>query len=166
MQAKLATLYSDKPRGTLPKPPALLAAALLLQAYTKLSDDDVLDALAYDARWRLALDLHGAKKSPFGKATLVAFRRRLVESGLAKDLLERTVAMAKESPDFGYRQAAGLRIAIDSAPLEGADREEDTLHLLGHALRLRVVVVAAFLGHTRERVIELAGLTPLCANEA
>jgi hypothetical protein len=33
-QQKLATRYSDRPRGTLPDPPALLATVVLLQAYT------------------------------------------------------------------------------------------------------------------------------------
>jgi hypothetical protein len=162
-QDQLAALYADKPRGTPPKPPAQLVLAVLLQAYTKASDEDVIDELYDNARWRMVLDVRGTKKAPFGKTTFVDFRRRLVESGMGKALLARTVALAKETRDFGYKQAAGLRIALDSAPLEGAGKVEDTLNLLGHALRLLVVVVAAFLGQTPERIAELSGLTLLSA---
>jgi hypothetical protein len=162
-QDQLTALYADKPRGTPPKPPAQLVLAVLLQAYTKASDEDVIDELHDNARWRMVLDVRGTKKAPFGKTTFVDFRRRLVESGMGKALLARTVALAKETRDFGYKQAAGLRIALDSAPLEGAGKVEDTLNLLGHALRLLVVVVAAFLGQTPERIAELSGLTLLSA---
>lgn len=163
-QDQLAALYADKPRGTPPKPPAQLALAVLLQAYCKASDEDVIDELHDNARWRMVLDVRGSKKAPFGKTTFVDFRRRLVESGLGQVLLTRTVALAKETRDFGYKQAAGLRIALDAAPLEGAGKVEDTLNLLGHALRLLVVVVAAFLGQSRERIKEMSGLTLLSAS--
>lgn len=158
-QDQLAQLYADKPRGTPPKPPAQLVLAILLQAYTKTSDEDAIENLTYDARWRMVLAVPSGKKAPFGKTTFVDFRRRLVDSGMGKVLLARTVALAKETRDFGYKQAAGLRIALDSAPLEGAGKVEDTLNLLGHALRLLVVVVAAFLGQSRDHVAQLSGLT-------
>jgi transposase len=37
-QKRLASMYSDRPRGTPPKPPAFLATVVLLQAYTCCSD--------------------------------------------------------------------------------------------------------------------------------
>lgn len=50
-------------------------------------------------------------------------------------LLEHTVNIAREFGGFGHTQ---LRIALDSAPLQGAGRVEDTFNLVGHALELLV----------------------------
>jgi hypothetical protein len=163
MQDRLEALYPATPRGTPPKPPALLAMAVLLQAYTGDSDAEVIDSLEHDARWQMVLDCLGTEEAPFGETTFVDFRKRLVDSGGHVELLRRTVERAKASKDFGYKQAAALRIAIDSAPLECAGKVEDTLNLLGRALRLLVLVVATCLRMPRESVIVEAGITLLGA---
>jgi hypothetical protein len=51
-----------------------------------------------------------------------------------------------------------LRVAIDSSPLEGAGRVEDTLNLLGHAGRKIVACASALLRWTDERVCREAGV--------
>ena len=77
-QAELATaLYADKPKGQPPLPPARLALATILQAYTGVSDDEVIEATTMDRRWQLVLDCLDVEEPPFSKATLQAFRRRL-----------------------------------------------------------------------------------------
>ena len=43
-QAELGTLYKDSPFGQPPTPPAQLALATILQAYTQVSDDEVIEA--------------------------------------------------------------------------------------------------------------------------
>ncbi len=43
-QEELARLYQDSLRGQPPVPPALLALATILQAYTGASDDEVIEA--------------------------------------------------------------------------------------------------------------------------
>ena len=43
-QAELATLFKDSTVGHCPVPPAQLALALILQAYTGVSDDEVIEA--------------------------------------------------------------------------------------------------------------------------
>jgi hypothetical protein len=49
-------------------------------------------------------------------------------------LLEQTVELAKKSKAFDWRKLPKtLRVAVDSRPLEGAGRVEDTFNLLGHA---------------------------------
>jgi hypothetical protein len=139
-QAELAGMYQDKPVGQPPVPPAQLGLATILQAYTGASDDEVLEAAVMDRRWQLVLDCMDHAQAPFSKATLVAFRARLIAHQLDRRLLERTVAL--------YRQATGrvaggrLRAALDSSPLWGAGRVEDTINLLGHALRKVVGVLA------------------------
>jgi hypothetical protein len=158
-QERLATMYAEVPRGNPPTSPALLATVVLLQAYAKASDDDAVQLAETDARWQLVLDCLGAEDAPFGKATLVDFRARFVAAGLHDELLRRTVELAKETRNFGYKQAAGLRIAVDSSPLEGAGKVEDTINLLGHALRILVHALAALVLLTPAEVIAQARLT-------
>ncbi len=51
----------------------------------------------------------------------------------------RTVELAQKSKKFGSRQ---LRAALDSSPLWGAAKVEDTYNLLGHALKKALGVIA------------------------
>jgi len=121
-------------------PPAQLALATILQAYTKVSDDEVIEATVMDRRWQLVLGCMGAEEPPFSKGTLVGFRKRLIERDLDRRLVERTVELAAATGGFGAR---ALRAALDSSPLWGAGRVEDTLNLMGHALRKALGVIAA-----------------------
>ena len=52
-QAELAGMYRDSPRGQPPVPPAQLALATIAQAYTGVSDDEVLEATIMDRRWSI-----------------------------------------------------------------------------------------------------------------
>jgi transposase len=124
-------------------PPARLALATVLQAYTGVSDDEVIEATVMDRRWQLVLDCMGAEEPPFSKGTLVGFRKRLIEKNLDRRLIERTVELAARTGGFGAR---ALRAALDSSPLWGAGRVEDTLNLMGHALRKALGVIAVLQG--------------------
>jgi hypothetical protein len=127
-QAELARACRDSPKGQPPVPPAQLALATILQAYTGASDDEVIEAAVMDRRWQLVLDCMDAEHPPFSKGTLVAFRTRLIEHNLDRALIERTVAVAAATKGFGAR---ALRAALDSSPLWGAGRVEDTINLMG-----------------------------------
>jgi transposase len=142
-QAELAQAYVDSPKGQPPVPPAELALATILQAYTGVSDDEVIEATVMDRRWQLVLDCMNAEEPPFSKGTLVGFRKRLIEKNLDRRLIERTVELAARSGGFGAR---ALRAALDSSPLWGAGRVEDTLNLMGHALRKALGVIAVLQG--------------------
>jgi hypothetical protein len=142
-QAELAQAYVDSPKGQPPVPPARLALATILQAYTKASDDEVIEATMMDRRWQLVLDCMGAEEPPFSKGTLVGFRARLIEGDLDRRLVERTVELAAATGGFGAR---ALRAALDSSPLRGAGRVEDTFNLMGHALRKALGVIAVLQG--------------------
>ncbi len=138
-QAELAGLYADASQGQPPVPPAQLALALIMQAYQGVSDDEVLEATVMDRRWQLVLDCLDAERPPFSKGTLVGFRARLIEANLDRRLVERTVELAAATKAFGPR---ALRAALDSSPLWGAGQVEDTLNLMGHALRKALGVIA------------------------
>jgi hypothetical protein len=145
-QAGLAETYVDSPKGQPPVPPARLALATILQAYTGVSDDEVIEATVMDRRWQLVLDCMGAEEPPFSKGTLVGVRGRLIEHNLDRRLIERTVELAAATKGFGAR---ALRAALDSSPLWGAGRVEDTFNLMGHALRKALGVIAAMQGRGR-----------------
>src|SRR5215469_9680154 len=67
-QAELAQAYVDSPKGQPPVPPAQLALATILQAYTRVSDDEVIEAAVMDRRWQLALDCLDAGRPAFPRA--------------------------------------------------------------------------------------------------
>ena len=153
-QHELATLYRDAPQGQPPVPPAQFALALILQAYTGVSDDEVIEATTMDRRWQLVLDCLDTQTPPFSKGTLVTFRTRLLAHQLDRRLLERTVELAATTGAFGARQ---LRAALDSSPLWGAGRVEDTYNLLGHALRKALGVIARQQGWELAHLAHAAG---------
>jgi len=136
-QAELAGVYADSAKGQPPVAPAQLALALILQAYTGASDDEVVEATVMDRRWQLVLDCLDAEQPPFAKGTLFNFRIRLIAADLDRRLVERTVQLA--SSPAASRQ---LRAALDSSPLWGAGRVEDTYNLMGHALGKALGVIA------------------------
>jgi hypothetical protein len=155
-QNTLAQSYSPEPTGKAPVEVGLLALAVLLQAYCNVSDRDAVELTVMDKRWQMVLDCVGAEQPPFSQGTLFNFRMRLMAHNLDKTLLERTVTLAAKTGGFGARP---LRAALDSTPLFGAGRVEDTLNLLGHALRKAVGLVAQALGTSVDVLLKDAGLT-------
>ena len=138
-QAELAKIFKDSTVGQCPVPPAQLALALILQAYTGISDDEVIEVLMMDRRWQLVIDCHDCHKPPFSKGTFVQFRKILIDKGLDQRLVERTVKIAKKRGGFS---SGRLRAALDSSPLWGAAKVEDTYNLLGHTLKKALRVMA------------------------
>src|SRR5712671_365099 len=159
-QQELANLYRPAERGQPPIAPAMLALALILQAYMGISDDEVIEATLMDRRWQLVLDCLDSEQAPFSKGTLVAFRQRLIEAQLDRRLIERTIEIASQSQGFGPR---ALRAALDSSPLWGAGRVEDTYNLVGHALKKVLRVVADQQGRGLVEVAQEAGAAVVCA---
>src|SRR5438132_7287697 len=151
----LAQSYSSEPGGQETVDAGLLALATLLQAYCHVGDRDAVEVTVMDKRWQLVLDCLGAEQPPFSQGTLFNFRMRLIAHDLDKTLLDRTVALAEQTGGFGARQ---LRAALDSTPLFGAGRVEDTLNLLGHALRKAVGLAAQALDTSAEELMADAGL--------
>lgn len=138
-QEELSKLYADSAKGHPPVPPAKLALTTILQAYTGASDAEAIEALSMDRRWQLVLDCIDCEQAPFSQATLARFRTALIIQGLDRRLIERTVELAEQTKSFGSRQ---LRAALDSSPLWGASKVEDTYNLLGHALKKAIGVIS------------------------
>jgi lambda repressor-like predicted transcriptional regulator len=94
--------------------PAAFCLVLILEAYTGVSDDEV------------------------------------IEAQMDRRLIERTIEIAAQSRAFGSR---ALRAALDSSPLWGAGRVEDTYNLVGHALKK---VMRALADQQGRELVELA----------
>lgn len=154
-------LASYQPRGQAPCPPAMLAMVMLLQRYDGLSDADAVDAAENDRRWQLVLGTLSDGRAPFGQGTLVRFRTRMMAHDLDKKLVDRTVALAKASSTFGWTK---LRVALDSSPLFGAGRVEDTWNLIGRAMSKVVHAVSTALDVPEDEVVAKAQLKVLSAS--
>jgi len=161
-QQELATMYKDAPQGQPPISPAKLGLAAILQTYTGVSDDELIEAMVMDRRWQLVLDCLDAETPPFSKPTFIAFRERMIATQMDRRLLARTVEVAAATGTFGSRN---LRAALDSSPLWGAGRVEDTYNLLGHALRKALGVIARQQGRGLAELAADAG-TPLVAGSS
>jgi hypothetical protein len=156
VQHLLAQSSRQKPGGQEPVEAGLLARATWLQAYGHVGDRDAVELTVLDKRWPLVLDCLGAEPPPCSQGTLCNVRMRLIAHDVDKTLLDRTVALAEQTGGVGARQ---LRAVLDSTPLVGAGRVEDTVHLLGHALRQAVGLAAQALGTSTVAGREAAGLT-------
>ena len=130
-QEAMAAIDADSPLPPPPVPPALLMMVTLLQAYTGTSDAEAVHKALFDRRWQMVLDcLDCDESAPFSQGLLAEFRFRVIAHDLDRELVRRTVELAKETGEFGYKN---LRVALDSAPIWGAGRVEDTFNLIGHA---------------------------------
>jgi hypothetical protein len=158
-QGELEAMYRGTGAGKEPRPPAMLAMAVLLQGYVGASDAEAVELTVVDLRWQMVLDCLGTDEPAFSQGALHDFRHRLIRHDMDRRLLERTVELARHTKEFDWKKLPKtLRVAIDSAPLEGAGRVEDTFNLLGHAARQVVACAAAILGWTVDRVCTEAGV--------
>jgi len=166
-QQQLEAMYRDNGAGEEAHPPAMMCMVLLLQGYVGASDAEAVELAVMDLRWQMVLDCLGAEEPPFSQGSLYEFRQRLIESGGDRLLLERTVAMVRDGAvkkNEGQALSKALRVAIDSRPLLGAGKVEDTINLLGHAGRSIVRIVSKILDVTPEEVCRKSGATLLLAS--
>lgn len=158
VQAELSAMYRQTGEGRQPVAPALLAMALLLQAYCGASDAEAVELTVVDARWQLVLGRVGETRPAFSQGALQAFRQRLIEHDLDRRLLERTAELAKTSGGFDHKKLPKtLRLAVDSRPLEGAGRVEDTINLIARAARYLLRDAAEMTGKNPDEVAQEIG---------
>lgn len=158
-QDELLSMYRSTGAGKPAIPPAMMAMAMLVQGYLGMSDAEMVELTVVDLRVQMVLDRLGEGEPAFSQGALQEFRERLIRADLDRRLLERTVALARSTREFDPRKLPKtLRVAIDSSPLEGAGRVEDTFNLLAHAARNIVTCAAELLGWKPEKVCREAGI--------
>ena len=158
-QTELASMYRDTGAGDDPVTPALMAMATILQGYTGASDAEVVVLTVVDLRWQLVLDCLGSNETAFSQGAFCEFRHRLIRTDMDRRILERTAEIARRSKAFDAKKLPKtLRVGIDSSPIEGAGRVEDTINLLGHAARNVASCAASLLKWPTERLCREAGI--------
>jgi hypothetical protein len=137
----------------------MMAMAMLLQGYVGASDAEAVELTVVDLRWQMVLGRLGTDEPAFSQGAFQSFRERLIAADLDRRLLERTAEIARTSGAYDPRKLPKtLRVAIDSSPLEGTGRVEDTINLLAHAGRKIVSCAATLLDWPTERVCTEAGI--------
>jgi transposase len=111
-------------------PPSVLAKVLLLAFRNGLSDERAMEALRFDLRWKVALDLP-VDHPGFHPTSLVRFRARLLLHGKERIVFERSVELASE---LGLIEGQTEQI-IDSTPMLGAAAIQDTVTLVRAGVR-------------------------------
>jgi hypothetical protein len=162
-QEQLEVMYRKTGAGEPPHPPAMLCMVLLLQGYVGASDAEAVEMAVMDLRWQMVLDCLGANEPPFSQGALQSFRERMLAHEVDRLLLERTVSLVRDgvvTAAEGQSLSKAVRVAIDSRPLAGAGRVEDTINLLGHAARTIVRIASKITGRSPEEICRKAR-TPL-----
>lgn len=158
-QAELEGMYRNTGAGDEPLPPALMCMVTILQGYQRISDAEAVEMSMVDLRWQMVLDCLGAEEPPFSQGALQNFRERLIGADMDRRMLERTIELARKTEEFDWKKLPkDLRMAVDSRPLDGAGRVEDTFNLLGHAARKIVDCAAEILKRPREELCKRAGI--------
>ena len=125
----LKDLYCpDNGRPSLP--PSLMSGVLLLQFYDDVSDDEAVQRLLFDLRWKVALNLP-LDYPGFDSSSLTRFRQRLTENGQERYAFDRFVAVGRAAgfvPDK-------VTVLIDGTTVKGAGAVQDTYTLLRKGIR-------------------------------
>jgi hypothetical protein len=118
--------------------PSLLALVMLLQHRTGLSDEQAMEAVRWDLRWKIALGLP-VDHEGWHPTSLTYFRARLLLCGKEQLALESTLRLAEE---IGLLEGAVEQI-IDSTPMLGAAATQDTVRLVRHGVKKLIDAVGA-----------------------
>lgn len=132
-----ADCYSSR-MGRPSIPPSTLAKVMLLQHRTGVSDEQAMECVAWDLRWKVALDLP-VDHQGWHPTSLTKFRARLLlhkKEGLA---LENTLRLAGE---LGMLDGTVEQI-IDSTPMLGAAATQDTVRLVRYGVKKLLDAVTA-----------------------
>lgn len=119
-------------------PPSQLAKVMLLQHRTGVSDEQAMECVGWDLRWKVALGL-AIDHRGWHPTSLTKFRARLLlhkKDGLA---LENTLRLARE---LGLLDGAVEQI-VDSTPMLGAAATQDTVRLVRFGVKKLIDTVTA-----------------------
>jgi transposase len=125
----LAPMYClDNGRPSLP--PSLLSGVLLLQFYDDVSDDEAVERMLFDLRWKVALNL-SLDCPQFDPSSLSRFRKRLLAHGQERYAFDRLIAVGRTAgllPDK-------VTLLADTTWAKGAGAVQDTYTLIRKGIR-------------------------------
>lgn len=124
-----ADLFPSR-RGRPSVPAEVMASVITLQALHGLSDNETVDAVTFDLRWKAACGL--AVTAPaFHSTTLTYWRRRLAASDRPNRIFEAVKTVVAETGVLAKK----TRRALDSTVLDDAVATQDTVTQLIAAIR-------------------------------
>ena len=128
--------------GRTSAPPSLLATALLLQTYDRVSDEEAKARADFDLRWKVALGVC-LEDRPFAKSTLQVFRAQLI-------LHEKVMAVFKQSLKFarqtGHLKNRKVKAVLDTSNIIGRGAVKDTYNLLADGIVKLIRALASLNG--------------------
>lgn len=135
-------------------PPSLLATALVLQTYDKVSDEEAHRRAAYDLQWKVALGVE-LTAVPFGKSTLCEFRALLLVHEDQAAIFRKSLKLARQR---GYlKRQKKLKVALDTTHILGRGAVQDTYNLLAEGIALVARALAKQADETVESWVEREG---------
>lgn len=111
---------------------------MLLQHRTGASDEQAMECVAWNLRWKVALGL-AVDHEGWHPTSLTKFRARLLLHGKEQVALENTLRLAEE---IGMLEGTAEQI-IDSTPMLGAAATQDTVRLVRYGVRKLLDAVVA-----------------------
>lgn len=117
-------------RGRPSVPAEVMASVITLQALHGLSDNETVDAVTFDLRWKAACGLP-ITAGAFHSTTLTYWRRRLAASDRPNRIFEAVKAVVSQTGVL----AGKTRRALDSTVLDDAVATQDTVTQLIAAIR-------------------------------
>ena len=107
---EFAELYCrDNGRDSVP--PSLVATALLLRAYDRLSDAEAKQRADFNIRWKVALGIE-VDDRPFAKSTPQLFRAQLILHDQVRAIFQRSLQLARQT---GHLKGRRMKVAVDTA---------------------------------------------------
>jgi len=142
-----AALYC-RDNGRPSVPPSLLATALVLQTYDRVSDDEATRRAAFDLQWKVALGVE-LDVRPFAKSTLQEFRAQLILHAQTGAIFQQSLEVAKRRGVWkkGHppHERQQMKLALDTTHILGRGAVKDTYNLLADGI-VQVLHVLAKLG--------------------
>jgi hypothetical protein len=125
----LATMY-DPDNGRPSLPPSLMSGVLLLQFHDNVSDEEAVQRLRFDLRWKVALHLP-LDYEGFTPSSLSVFRSRTVEHGQERYAFDRFIQVGREAGFIADK----VTLLTDTTSVQGAGAVQNTYTLLRKGVR-------------------------------
>ena len=125
----LAMMY-DPDNGRPSLPPSLMSGVLLLQFHDNVSDEEAVQRLLFDLRWKVALGLP-LDYAGFAPSSLSVFRQRLLENGQERYAFDRFIQVGREAGLIADK----VTLLSDTTSVKGAGAVQNTYTLLRKGMR-------------------------------
>jgi transposase len=120
--------HPDTGRPSLP--PSLMCGVLLLQFHDNVSDDEAIQRLKFDLRWKVALHL-SLDYAAFDASSLSVFRSRLVENEKERYAFDRLIQVGRQAGFIADK----VTLLTDTTSAKGAGAVQNTYTLLRKGMR-------------------------------